>query len=236
MSPKKGILLLGLLAATVVLAAPVGAQSSEVPVTAKGTRFNNSGDCNAAFVGTVSEVKVGDTVIWRNCDTTISHTVTSEGRFDEPLPPGGAVRLRFESPGRFEYFCRIHGPTMQGTVVVRPAQAATTVPPAATTTTPPTTAPPATTTTSAAPTTTTSRPATTTTAAPTTTTTTEATSTTTSDEPTTTLEDVELDEAAAEDDADEGAEPLLVLAIVVVLAAIAIVGTLVWRSRRAPGP
>ena len=228
------VLLLGLVAAVVVLAAPVGAQPTEVPVTAKGTRFNNSGDCNAPFVGTVTEVSVGDTVMWRNCDTAISHTVTSDqNKFPtQPLPPGGAARLRFDSPGRFEYFCEIHGRTMQGTVVVRAAQAATTVPPAATTT-PPTTAPAATTS-SAAPTTTTSRPPTTTTTSQaTTTTTTEATTTSTKATTTTSSdEDVDLDEAAAEDEADEGAEPLLVLAIVIVLAAIAVVGTLVWRSRR----
>ena len=216
----------------------IDARAAEVGVTAKGTRFNNSADCNAAFVGTVTEVRTGDTVVWRNCDTSVSHTVTSDqGRFPtQPLPPGGAARIRFDSAGRFEYFCEVHGRTMQGTIVVSPAQAATTTaPPAATTTT----APPAATTTSAPrpTTTTTAAPTSTTTTAPATTTTTaEATTTTSTSTTSTTVDDDDVAvEEASDDDADEGAAPLLVLGIVAVLVAIAVVGGLVWRNRRSPG-
>jgi plastocyanin len=128
-----------------------------------------------AFVGTVdivgrsfspkvTEIELGDKVLWRN-KSDEKHTVTADsGDFDYTFGTKGAQEeRRFEKAGTYTYHCRFHD-GMTGTVVVKDPNAPTT-----TTTAPPpttTTARPTTTTTTAPPTTTTAPPPTTTTAAP----------------------------------------------------------------------
>ncbi len=69
-------------------------------------------------------VDSGTTVTWRN-DSGIPHTVTSGTRgnptalFDESVPAGDSFTFRFEEPGTYEYFCRLH-PGMDAVVIVEP--------------------------------------------------------------------------------------------------------------------
>jgi len=65
----------------------------------------------------------GTTVMWSNQDR-IDHTVTSgtpndpNGMFDGSLPRAGATfTFRFDKPGTYPYFCRIHN-VMRGEIVV----------------------------------------------------------------------------------------------------------------------
>ena len=73
-------------------------------------------------------VKVGNTIVWTNDDSTI-HTVTSGSPntpdagqvFDSGLTslisPSKTFSHKFTSPGEFSYFCRLH-PTMIGEIEV----------------------------------------------------------------------------------------------------------------------
>jgi plastocyanin len=68
-------------------------------------------------------VETGTTVTWADRDR-IDHTVTSgtpkdpNGTFDGTLPHEGATfTFRFDKPGTYPYFCRIHN-VMRGEIVV----------------------------------------------------------------------------------------------------------------------
>ena len=126
-----------------------------------------------AFVGTVdivgraysprvTEIEIGDKVLWRNRSDE-KHTVTDDsGDFEYTFGAKGAQEeRRFQNAGTYTYHCEFHD-GMTGTVVVKDPNA----PPPTTTTTAPKP-----TTTTAPPTTTTTEPPTTTTAPPTTATT-----------------------------------------------------------------
>lgn len=117
-----------------------------------------------AYSPKVTEIEMGDGVIWRN-QTDEEHSVTFDSlNWDEDLGRRGAqAERRFNNAGTFTYHCKFHD-GMKGTVVVKDRNAPTT-----TTTAPPsttTTARPTTTTTTAPPPTTTTAPPTTTTTAP----------------------------------------------------------------------
>ncbi len=85
---------------------------------------------NIAFNPGTVMIHVGQTVTWRNDDTT-PHTTTSgscpggactpaAGWDSGTLNPGQTFSHQFTAAGTFPYFCRIHGAMMQGTVVVMP--------------------------------------------------------------------------------------------------------------------
>jgi plastocyanin len=72
------------------------------------------------------EIKIGDSVIWKNFDAD-EHTVTSElgssepqenGQFDSGrLPSGSSFQYTFLRTGTYRYYDRLH-PQMTGKVVV----------------------------------------------------------------------------------------------------------------------
>ncbi len=72
------------------------------------------------------EVKVGDTVIWKNFDSE-SHTVSAEFRPGQPqdlggfdsgvILSGGSFQYSFSKPGTYKYYCKLRR-EMLGTVVV----------------------------------------------------------------------------------------------------------------------
>lgn len=71
------------------------------------------------------DILVGDTIIWKNADTT-KHTVTSgtpdggsDGIFGNSdfLNPGQSYQFTFNKEGQYPYYCLIH-PWMTGTVLV----------------------------------------------------------------------------------------------------------------------
>jgi plastocyanin len=103
--------------AVACLAAPAWAATSEVTVA------------NVDYTPSAITVEPGDTVSWRFAGPDTNHSVTSEpGRaesFDSdpgnssPLhAPGDRFSHVFNTPGRFTYFCKVHG-SMSGTVTVK---------------------------------------------------------------------------------------------------------------------
>ncbi|HEV8574819.1 MAG TPA: plastocyanin/azurin family copper-binding protein [Dehalococcoidia bacterium] len=90
--------------------------------------------CDVSFAGATCDTNItaGDTVLWTNTGTN-PHTVTECGNAFTPCPqPGGfasltltngqTFSLAFPTAGTYEYFCNIHGNTMQGRVIVAAAQ------------------------------------------------------------------------------------------------------------------
>jgi len=67
-----------------------------------------------------AQARVGQTVIWRNADST-DHTATANnGGFNTGvIAPGGSVSILMTSSGNFNYKCGIH-PTMTGSLSVSP--------------------------------------------------------------------------------------------------------------------
>ncbi len=85
---------------------------------------------NMAFNPVTITIRVGQQVTWRN-DDSVPHTTTSgscSGNGCSPMPGwdsgtlyrGQSFSHRFNTAGTFHYYCRIHGATMQGSVVVMP--------------------------------------------------------------------------------------------------------------------
>jgi plastocyanin len=72
------------------------------------------------------EVPVGGSVVWTNKAFT-NHTATSDdgATFDtgEIKPNESSSPVKFDREGEFQYHCKIHGKTMSGMVVVKPASA-----------------------------------------------------------------------------------------------------------------
>ena len=83
---------------------------------------------NLAFSPATITIRVGQTVTWRNDDST-QHTTTSgscSGNVCSPMPGwdsgilnrGQSFSHTFNTAGTFHYYCRVHGAMMQGSVVV----------------------------------------------------------------------------------------------------------------------
>ena len=73
------------------------------------------------------EVPVGGSIVWTNKAFT-NHTATSEDdgkTFDtgEIKPNESSSSVKFDKEGEFKYHCKIHGTTMSGVVIVKPAGA-----------------------------------------------------------------------------------------------------------------
>ncbi|OGF52886.1 MAG: hypothetical protein A2Z21_04320 [Candidatus Fraserbacteria bacterium RBG_16_55_9] len=73
---------------------------------------------NFSFKPATITLDVGTTVSWINRDSA-PHTVTSSDRtLDSPtLKQGESFQFTFNTPGTYDYFCRIH-PSMKARVVV----------------------------------------------------------------------------------------------------------------------
>src|SRR4051812_19425219 len=69
------------------------------------------------------EVHVGDSVVWTNKAFT-THTATSDDD-GKTFNTGDVSRgesskpVKFEMEGEFKYYCKVHGKSMSGTVVVK---------------------------------------------------------------------------------------------------------------------
>jgi plastocyanin len=95
--------------------APASAGAS---AAAAGAAANAVTIKNFAFNAASLSVKVGQTVIWTNADTT-PHTVTADdGSFDSGhVAVGSTFQQTFTKAGTFAYHCNIH-PSMKGTITV----------------------------------------------------------------------------------------------------------------------
>ncbi len=83
---------------------------------------------NISYNPNALTVAAGTTVVWTNNETlAIQHTVTSgtpgtpSGVFDSgTLNVGQSFSFTFAAPGTYNYYCRIHGAAMTGSVTVTP--------------------------------------------------------------------------------------------------------------------
>ena len=119
---------IGILAVlTILVFACAPSQTSPPKETADKTigRTEGSGKLFAVairgfkFVPAEANIKVGETVVWTNEDST-SHTVeSSDGALkSDELSKGDTYMFTFTKSGRYDYICGIH-PSMHGSVTVQ---------------------------------------------------------------------------------------------------------------------
>jgi len=73
---------------------------------------------NLRFGPVPADLRVGDTIIWRNRDM-FQHTATARnGSFDVDLPAGKTGSTKMTKPGTILFYCRYH-PGMTGRLIVR---------------------------------------------------------------------------------------------------------------------
>ena len=74
---------------------------------------------NMAFGPVPAELRVGDTIVWKN-DDLFRHTATARDKsFDIDLPAHSEARLVLDTAGSVAFFCKLH-PGMKDTLVVAP--------------------------------------------------------------------------------------------------------------------
>jgi plastocyanin len=101
-------------------ASPLSTMEDETVISIVGNSGSNS------YIPNLIEIKVGDTLTWRN-DDSFPHAVTSSSSssdnnsittFDSGVLMGGeTLSFTFDMEGEYPYFCTLH-PNMVGTVVV----------------------------------------------------------------------------------------------------------------------
>lgn len=103
-----------------------------VPTPVRGAGALTANMMNIMFNPATINIRVGQSVMWHNMDS-IQHSATegtcstsqctrAAGGFDTGIlnPGQTSAPITFNSPGTFHFFCRVHGPMMQGDVVVTP--------------------------------------------------------------------------------------------------------------------
>jgi plastocyanin len=102
-----------LVAAATLLAAPTSASAANADVSVMDDFFQP---------GTV-QIQPGESVTW-HWGTGTTHTATAFPnqtiKFNSGEMSSGTFTKTFPKPGRFTYYCRIHGPSMRGAVEVGP--------------------------------------------------------------------------------------------------------------------
>lgn len=80
---------------------------------------------NIAFSPASKTITAGTTLTWTNMDP-VNHTVTSgtpgspDGKFDSGnIGSNGTYSHKFDAAGTYNYYCRIHGSAMTGTIIVQ---------------------------------------------------------------------------------------------------------------------
>jgi plastocyanin len=109
------IVTLLILTASVAWAADSNPNAKQISVDMKSISYDPK----------IVNASVGDSIVWTN-KAFSNHTATSEDEgktFDtgEIKPGESSSPVKFDKEGEFKYHCTIHGKTMSGTVVVKPA-------------------------------------------------------------------------------------------------------------------
>jgi len=119
------IFLVGLVLAVALVAgcssyrAPSGGGGQSGGGTSGGTSGGTTvTEQNFAFSPQTLQVKVGDTVTFKNDDSTAHHVVFQAGNDLGEQQPGQSVTYKAVARGSFPYKCSIH-PSMTGTIVVK---------------------------------------------------------------------------------------------------------------------
>jgi plastocyanin len=102
-----------LFAAAILLAAPASASAANADVSVMDNFFQ----------ARTVQIQPGESVTW-HWGTGTTHTATAFPnqtiKFNSGEMSSGTFTKTFPKPGRFTYFCQIHGPSMRGTVEVGP--------------------------------------------------------------------------------------------------------------------
>jgi plastocyanin len=102
-----------LVTAAILLVAPASASAANADVSVMDDFFQ---------AGTV-QIQPGESVTW-HWGTGTAHTATAFPnqtiKFNSGEMSSGTFTKTFPKPGRFTYYCRIHGPSMRGAVEVGP--------------------------------------------------------------------------------------------------------------------
>ena len=101
-----------------------GTPPSTVQSVACGTASATVDALATSFTPTGVTILANQVVQWNN-SSGVNHTVTrttqpAGGTFDVALNIGTPVCLKFTTAGVFDYYCTVHGPTMNGSVTVTP--------------------------------------------------------------------------------------------------------------------
>jgi plastocyanin len=90
-----------------------GATAADVTITINGM------DGNQSFSPNPATVKAGQTVAWKNADSTTHNPIANGGSFNAGNIGAGATSgaIMMSTAGTFDYHCGIH-PTMVGTLTV----------------------------------------------------------------------------------------------------------------------
>lgn len=116
-----------MLALCTVVIVPLACSDDDDPVDGGGP-FDGTIDVGANFFRpATATISAGDSVTWVWLGGAGSHTVT-EGTppnppsplFDSPQKSSGTFGYRFMVAGTYPYFCRVHGASMSGTIIVEP--------------------------------------------------------------------------------------------------------------------
>jgi plastocyanin len=95
------------------------------PVNSSTTSLTVS---NNKFTPAHDSVAVGSTLTWSwdSCtgdgyggSTCTSHSVTFDDGPTSPIQEGGSFSRTFASAGTYTYHCKVHGPAMAGTIIVK---------------------------------------------------------------------------------------------------------------------
>lgn len=114
-----------LLLSLFLLASCGGGDSTTPPATVQSVACGTASATVDALVSSFSPtgvtISVNQVVQWNN-NSGVNHTVTrtASGTFDVALDNGTSVCLQFTAAGVYDYYCAIHGPTMDGSVTVIP--------------------------------------------------------------------------------------------------------------------
>jgi plastocyanin len=102
-----------LAAAAVLLAVPASASAANADVSVMDDFFQPR----------TVQIQPGESVTW-HWGTGTTHTATAFPnqtiKFNSGAKSSGTFTKTFSKPGRFTYFCQIHGPFMRGTIEVGP--------------------------------------------------------------------------------------------------------------------
>ncbi|MHB8845310.1 MAG: plastocyanin/azurin family copper-binding protein [Nitrospirota bacterium] len=90
-------------------------------VACPGTPAATVSALTSSFSPTGVTISVNQIVQWNN-SSGVAHTVTrtTGDTFNVALNDGTSVCLQFTAAGVYDYYCTIHGPTMDGSVTVNP--------------------------------------------------------------------------------------------------------------------
>jgi hypothetical protein len=103
---------------TVSLRTPDGVVTTGVALTIGFPTVADMAVQDFQFTPTIVDIAAGGQVRW-TWTGFASHSVTSTGSgpLDSPTQASGTYTMTFPTPGRFDYFCKVH-PFMTGTVIV----------------------------------------------------------------------------------------------------------------------